>query len=164
MARSPSIKNQSELVFDAYGSLSTFGTFIACVENVDGPKLIPALNDGDLQAPVQVKTAIALNNIGDIDPSGALVTLDFTLNLYWRDDRLDMPIFWNEIDPLIRKNGVRLERIFKDSAGSFVWLPDIYFFDGIKVVEQGYVGPNVCLSSMYSQNTVSRLYLLMPVT
>lgn len=41
------------------------------------------------------------------------------------------------MDPSIQELGVRLERIFYDSAGSFVWLPDIFFHDGLVVREQG---------------------------
>lgn len=110
------IRNESELVFER-NTLSVFGTFIACVANVDGPKLIPSVDTLRVLPPVDMKTAIRLNNIGTIDPSGALVTLDFELALYWTDNRLNMPVFWNRVDPSMRRDGVRLERIFKDSAG-----------------------------------------------
>jgi hypothetical protein len=128
------------------------------VENIDGPNLIPSTDTLRLLPPVDVKTAIRLNNIGSIDPSGALVTLDFELALFWTDDRLGMPLFWDRVDPAMRRDGIRLERIYRDSAGrsvvpschthatfanvnmvSFIWLPDIFFYDGITIAEQGNV-------------------------
>lgn len=40
-------------------------------------------------------------------------------------------LYHKQVDSSIREIGVRLERIFYDPAGSFVWLPDIFFHDGI---------------------------------
>jgi hypothetical protein len=42
-----------------------------------------------------------------------------------------------QVAPTVREEGIRLERIFYDSAGSFVWLPDIFFHDGLSFTEQG---------------------------
>lgn len=42
-----------------------------------------------------------------------------------------------QVDPTIQAAGIHLERIFYDPAGSFVWLPDIFFHDGLEVKEQG---------------------------
>ena len=159
MTSVPCIQNESELVFDG-GILSTFGTLIACLGHVEGPKLIPVIYDGALLRPLQLKTGIELNNIGTIDPVGAVVTLDLYLDFYWRDHRFHMPLFWDRAGETLRREGVRLERIFRDSSGrcaltvahgldrlpdfmtcfrSFIWLPDIFFLDGINVVELNYV-------------------------
>ena len=132
----PCIQNESELVF-RNGELSTFRTFIKCLEYVNDPKLFPTLLNGSAISPVQLKTEIQLNNIGDIDPEGASVQLDFYLTLYWNDDRLAMPAYWSQVDPVLQLEGVRLERIFYDSAGWFIWVPDIFFVDGLSIVEQG---------------------------
>lgn len=67
-----------------------------------------------------------MNNIGDINPEGASVELDFYLSLYWNDDRLAMPAYWSRVDPALQLEGVRLERIFYDSAGWFIWVPDVF--------------------------------------
>jgi hypothetical protein len=67
----------------------------------------------------------------------AVVELDFYLTFYWQDDRLAMPAYWSSVDQVVQTEGVRLERIFYDSAGWFVWVPNIFFHDGLKITEQG---------------------------
>ena len=122
----PCIANISELVFQQNGLISTKETFLRCLENIPDAKLIPLPATG---GPLGVSSLIQLNNIGTIDPAGALIEVDFFLTLYWQDDRFAMPAYWDQVDNSTRKHGVKLDRIFFDSAGQFIWLPDIFFHD-----------------------------------
>jgi hypothetical protein len=77
----PCIANSSELVYQQDGEISTTDTFLRCLGNVPDAKLIPQPITG---GPLSVSSSIELNNIGTIDPAGALVELDFFLHLYWQ--------------------------------------------------------------------------------
>ncbi len=63
------IYNESDLIYsDTQGnSVDTYNTFLKCLSRVNGPKLIPSLNQTE---PIVVYTSIQLNNIGNIDPAG----------------------------------------------------------------------------------------------
>ena len=152
---SPCINNNSEVVFRD-GILSIYETFIKCRDNIPSPKLIPSIYNGTIDTlqvstcaftlicvaycsywlfyQYEVQTALQLNNIGDIDPAAASVEVDFYLSLYWKDERLDMKPLWEVVDDNLKSDGVHIDRIFYDSAGIFIWLPDIFFQDGLKVV------------------------------
>ena len=61
--------------------------------------------------------------------------MDFYWRLWWQDNRLAMPVFWNSVSPAMRKAGIELTMLLtNDSVG--MWLPDIRFHD---VVEVDYV-------------------------
>ena len=127
------IYNASDLVYNQYENLQgysvdTYETFLKCLSRISGPKLIPSLNQSE---PVEVFTSLELNNIGDIDPAGALVELDFYLRLWWKDPRLNMPAYWESLEIGVKE--VHLDRIFYDSAGIFIWRPDIFYHDGLDI-------------------------------
>ena len=127
------IYNASDLVYSEFGSIQgnsidTYATFLKCLSRISGPKLIPSLNQSE---PVTVYTSLELNNIGDIDPAGALVELDFYLRLWWSDPRLNMPAYWESRGTAVKE--VHLDRIFYDSAGVFIWRPDIFYHDGLDI-------------------------------
>ncbi len=45
--------------------------------------------------------------------------LDFYLQLWWQEPRLNMPAYWNKMDEAnISNKEVHLDRIFYDPAGS----------------------------------------------
>ncbi len=61
--------------------------------------------------------------------------MDFYWRLWWQDNRLAMPVFWNSVSPAMRKAGIELTMLLtNDSVG--MWLPDIRFHD---VTEVDYV-------------------------
>jgi hypothetical protein len=130
----PCIRNSSEIP-RKNGEINIYQTFLLCLSRVNSPKLIPSVFTPG--TPLEVTTAIQLNNIGDIDPAGALVEVDFYLSLWWNEDRLSMPQFWNTQSLEIQKTGIHLDRIFYDPAGIFIFRPDVFFHDGIKVVTEG---------------------------
>ena len=125
------IFNASDLVYsDVQGSsVDTYETFLKCLSRISGPKLIPSLNQTE---PVKIYTSVEFNNIGDIDPAGAYVELDFYIRFWWNDPRLNMPAYWENQDNIGVKE-VHLDRIFYDSAGIFIWRPDIFYHDGCDI-------------------------------
>ena len=133
------IYNASDLVYNEFeniqgSSVDTYATFLKCLSRISGPKLIPSLNQSES---VVVYTSIELNNIGNIDPAGALVELDFYLRLWWSDPRLNMPAYWESEGTAVKE--VHLDRIFYDSAGIFIWRPDIFYHDGLDIKVVKYV-------------------------
>ena len=122
------IYNSSDLVYDRFENIDTYATFLKCLSRISGPKLIPSLNQSE---PVKIYTSLELNNIGDIDPAGALVELDFYVRFWWNDPRLNMPAYWKSFKKGTEE--VHLDRIFYDSAGIFIWRPDIFFPDGLDI-------------------------------
>lgn len=62
----PCIRNDSELVYTEGGTLSTFPTFMNCIRNIPSPKLIPSFFNGSISKPLQLQTAIQMNNIGNV--------------------------------------------------------------------------------------------------
>lgn len=128
------IRNSSDLVYtESSGKIDTYQTFLKCLSKVNSPKLISSLNSS---RPVEVKTSVRMNNIGNIDPKNAFVELDFYLTLEWQEDRLAMPIYWESFAEGVPQR-VHLDRIFYDSAGIFIWRPDIFFHDGLHIETLG---------------------------
>ena len=64
-----------------------------------------------------------------IDAVGGTVSMDFYLRLYWQDNRLSMPLFWEQMSPTVRKNGIDLTQYFAANPGNSFWLPDVRFHD-----------------------------------
>lgn len=54
--------------------------------------------------------------------------LDFYLRLYWRDNRMNMPLFWEKVSPQLRKDGFYLTSIMTRDPAIF-WTPDVRFHD-----------------------------------
>jgi hypothetical protein len=52
--------------------------------------------------------------------------MDFYLRLYWRDNRYNMPIFWEKMSPDVQKYGFEFTR-FQPTIN--FWKPDIRFHD-----------------------------------
>lgn len=61
----PCITNISQLVY-RNGALSAGDTMERCLENVPDPKLIPILYNGTYFGPLQVQTALQVNQIQDV--------------------------------------------------------------------------------------------------
>jgi hypothetical protein len=83
-----------------------------------------------------VNTSIQLNNLHSVDAVAGTATLDFYLRLYWQDNRLAMPLFWNKTSNAIQQNGVELTNLLTLNTSAGIWFPDIRFHD---VVEVDYV-------------------------
>jgi hypothetical protein len=59
-----------------------------------------------------------------------MVTFDFNLRLYWKDNRLNMPIFWNKMSADVQDVGIEVTKLIDPNQAQMpFWLPDIRFHD-----------------------------------
>ncbi len=80
------------------------------------------------------------------------MTLDFYIRLYWFDERLNMPLFWNKTSPSVQQKGIDISNMLTNDS-IYMWLPDIQFNDGLEVTTLTEVSQCDCVmilrSSLY---------------
>ena len=80
--------------------------------------------------------------------------LDFYFRLYWRDNRLAMPLLWEKLPKAIRSTGIELTLILTNDSNPF-WRPDIRFHDA---VDLNYIVETIRINStndiFWSRHTV----------
>lgn len=108
--------------------ISATQTLYNCLANVADPYNIPTFYNGTFNGIMIVNTSLQLNNLHDIDAVAGTATLDFYLRLYWQDNRLNMPLFWNKMSSSVKKNGVELTLILTNTSIG-LWTPDVRFHD-----------------------------------
>jgi hypothetical protein len=128
----PCLTNKSDLVY-INGIISLSKTLQKCVENIADPLTIPTFYKGKYNGVLLVNTSIQVNNLHSIDAVAGETTLDFYLRLYWYDNRLAMPIFWNQTSPQVQKDGIDITSMLDSNPGINIWKPDVRFHDASEV-------------------------------
>jgi hypothetical protein len=150
------INDESEIEY-VNGEISATNTFYACLKNIAEPLSLPSIYNGTVNGVVDVLTSIQFNNLHEIDAVAGTATLDFYLRLYWRDDRYNMPLFWNKISKKLRSTGIELTLIKEQDEGK-IWYPDVRFHD---VTEIEYI-VEVSTALHYCVKIVHVYYCLSP--
>ena len=120
------INSESDLGY-INGQLSFDETFKNCLRNVADAKYLPTFINGTIAGTMNVGTNIVLNNLHEVDALVSKVSIDFYLRLYWRDNRFNMPLYWDRVQPSVRRDGVTITISSIDDVA--FWLPDIRFHD-----------------------------------
>ena len=133
-APAPCIKDESDIVY-VDGLISFSQTMKNCLDHVADPLLIPTFYNNTFNGIILVNSSLQLNNLHFIDPVAGEVTLDFYLRLYWYDNRLAMPLFWNKMSKSVQANGIELTALVADpeDTGVDIWKPDVRFHDASAV-------------------------------
>jgi hypothetical protein len=126
----PCITDASQLVYQN-GIFAVGQTIQACINNIPDPKLIPVVYNGSyVGESLDLLTRLQVNQIQEIDAISGKVTFDFYLEWRWTDNRMSMPLFWNEVDPIFRFDGIEVSELLRDEKSGFgFWLPNMYFLD-----------------------------------
>jgi hypothetical protein len=72
------------------------------------------------------------NFFKQVDAVAGSVKVDFYLRLYWRDNRFNMPLFWQKTSPAQRKDGFYLTQLLELEELA-IWMPDIRFHDAANI-------------------------------
>ena len=80
----------------------------------------------------------------DVSELEGTVTMDFYFRLYWTDERLNFPSYWESVyyntsNPWMVTEGVDITRLVRwEGNPLLMWLPDIHFVDGksVSVLEE----------------------------
>lgn len=123
----PCISNVSELGY-INGALSASQTFYTCLSNIPDAAMISSFYNGAYNGMLRVNTSITLNNLEAIDEIQGTARLQFSLRLFWRDDRYAMPEFWNQTSLLTQSYGIDLTSILLNDS-VLIWLPQLRFPD-----------------------------------
>ena len=130
----PCLSDESDIAYDK-NLISFSQTMRNCLDNVADPLLIPTFYNSTFNGVILINATIQLNNLHFIDPIAGEVTLDFYLRLYWYDNRLAMPVFWNKMSKSVQANGIELTALVADpeDTGVDIWKPDVRFHDASDV-------------------------------
>lgn len=129
----PCIHNESELIF-INEMISATQTIDNCIANIPDPYSIPTFYNGSYQGSMKVFSNIQINNLHDVDAITGTITIDFYLRLFWKDNRFNMPLFWDQLDNSTQAYGVDLTKLVDSNYGNApFWLPDIRFHDAASI-------------------------------
>jgi hypothetical protein len=137
------INDESEIQY-VNGEISATKTFYNCLKNIAEPLSLPSIYNGTVNGVVDVLTSIQFNNLHEIDAVAGKATLDFYLRLFWRDDRYNMPLFWNKMSKKLKSTGIELTLIKEQDDGQ-IWYPDVRFHDVTEIEYIVEVSP-VCIA------------------
>lgn len=129
----PCIANSSELEY-VRGALSATKTFLACVDNIADPAMLPTYYNGSYYENTVINTSLVINNLEFVDEIRGTARLQFSLRLYWKDDRFAMPAFWEASDHSSWELGMDLtDVLFGLQVPVEIWFPLIRFPDASEV-------------------------------
>eukprot|EP01039_Chlorochromonas_danica_P002365 gene2365-2597_t len=129
----PCLTNTSQLGY-VFGELSATQSFYNCINRISDPAMIPTFYNNRYNGIFDLKTSITLNNLELIDEIEGTARLQFSLRLYWSDDRYAMPVFWNQTDQLTQFRGLDLTDVLKNQS-LVTWMPEIRFPDASSIQE-----------------------------
>lgn len=121
------IRNESDLVY-VNDAISASQIMTNCITNIPDPYNIPTFYNGSFIEGMTIFSNIQINNLHEVDAVSGTVTIDFYLRLYWRDNRFNMPLFWEKLDQQAQGYGVEITKLI-DLGGTPIWLPDLHFHD-----------------------------------
>lgn len=123
----PCLTNESELGY-VQNSLSATQTFYNCLNNVPDAAMIATFYNAQYNGQLRINTSITLNNLEYVNEIEGTARLQFSMRLFWQDDRFAMPVFWNKTSPLTQAYGIDLTTILLNDS-IIVWQPQIRFPD-----------------------------------
>eukprot|EP00981_Chlorochromonas_danica_P012771 scaffold5387_cov251-Ochromonas_danica.AAC.21 len=129
----PCLTNASQLGY-VFGELSATQSFCNCVNRISDPAMLPTFYNNRYNGIFDLKTSITLNNLELIDEIEGTARLQFSLRMYWSDDRYAMPVFWNQTDELTQFRGLDLTDVLKNQS-LVTWMPEIRFPDASSIEE-----------------------------
>ena len=127
----PCINNISQLAYMG-GELSASQTFYNCLANIGDPAMIATFYNATYNGILTINSSLTLNNLASIDEVTQSATLQFSLRLYWKDDRFAMPEFWDKTPLSTQSFGIDLTTIMINSS-ILLWTPDIRFPDAVEI-------------------------------
>eukprot|EP01031_Cornospumella_fuschlensis_P032707 gene32707-39542_t len=158
-APDPCLTNSSQLGY-VFGKLSAAQTFYNCLQHVADPQMIATFYNNQYNGVFELKSSITLNSLDNIDEIEGSAKLQFSLRLYWEDDRFAMPVFWAHTDNQTRETGIDLTTIITNDSIA-LWMPEIRFPDASSVTYQAeYLTLNA--SNMFSYGAGLECVLLQP--
>lgn len=128
----PCISDPSELVY-VKGMLSSTQTMANCMNNIADPGMLPTYSNGSYHGLTHINTTMVMNNLEVIDEIQGTAQLQFTLRLFWRDDRYSMPLFWDRVDRSAWGIGIDITQTVMENNDVTFWLPIMRFPDAAEV-------------------------------
>lgn len=129
----PCIANASELVY-VRGALSATQTFLACTNNIPDPAMLPTYYNGSYHGITVVNSTMVVNNLEYVDEITGTARMQFTIRMYWKDDRFAMPAFWEATNRKDWSVGIDLtDLLLGQNVPVEIWFPLIRFPDATEV-------------------------------
>lgn len=128
----PCINNISDLVY-VNGQLSATGTFYNCLARVSDPMMIPTFYNNDFNGLLVVNNSITFNNIESLDAVKSIAVLQLNFKMVWQDDRLAMPVFWNQMSDNVKSFGIDLTQLMLSNTSIGIWTPIVRFPDASSI-------------------------------
>ncbi len=128
----PCISDPSQVVY-INGVISATSTFFACMNNMADPGMLPTFFNGSYTGITQINTTLVMNNLEYIDEIEGTARLQFSLRLYWQDNRYAMPALWDDMNPNTYSQGIDLTQSVLNNGNTFLWLPTMRFPDASEV-------------------------------